>query len=112
MKPNMLTNALNQQFQKGHKEGYKLGYPQGYAKAMAFTVQNYSSVMLLCLKDKFDFTTEQLKELSEHVNNTFDSVCQGYLTLGDVSDILKEENNITISFDGKVVEPEVIGQEV
>lgn len=92
------------QFQSGHKEGYKAGYKSGYSEGMQYTVLNYSSVVLLCLKDKFDFTTEQLKEVTAHINNTFDSVCQGYLTLNDILETLKEENNIEISYNGDIVE--------
>ena len=104
MKPDALKKAMIAQFQSGHKEGYKSGYAKGYSEGMQFTVQNYSSVVLLCLKDKFDFTTEQLKEITTHINNTFDSVCAGYLTLDDILQTLKEENNLVIAYNGDIVE--------
>ena len=53
-----------------------------------FAVQNYSAVVLLCLKDKFDFTTDQLKEVINYINDTFDAVCDGYLTLDDIRKLL------------------------
>ncbi|MDX9917297.1 MAG: hypothetical protein RBT15_04700 [Gudongella sp.] len=100
MKPNMLENALKQRM----LEGYKTGYDRGYAEGLCNTVKNYSAVTLICLKDHFDFDTEQLKQIAAHINNYFDSVCLGLVTLDDVADALKEENNITISFDGTVLE--------
>lgn len=76
---------------------------KGYSEGIKFTTYNYSAVMLLCLKDKFDFTTEQLKEIASEVNETFDSLCKGYLSLSDISDTLKEENDLELQFNGKVV---------
>lgn len=98
MKPDMLKNALAKHFEAGHKEGFKEGYGQG----MIFTVQNYSAVMLLCLKDKFDFTVEQLQEMTFHTNNYFDSVIMGEVSLSDISTVLQEEENLNISFDGSI----------
>ena len=57
---------------------------QGYSEGIRFTAYNYSAVVLLCLKDKFDFTTEQLKDASLHINNTFTDICEGYLNLTDI----------------------------
>lgn len=66
-----------------------------------FAVQNYSAVVLLCLKDKFDFTTDQLKEVVNYINDTFDAVCDGYLTLDDIRKTLSIENDMKITFEGK-----------
>ena len=79
---------------------------QGYTDGINFTIRNYSAVMLLCLKDKFDFTNEQLKEITIHVNETFNCVCEGYLSLNDISKTLKEENDLEIRFNGKAVSDE------
>lgn len=79
----------------------KVAKSEGYAEGVEFTAKNYSAVVLLCLKDKFDFTTDQLKEVSGHINSTFDSICGGYLTLQDIMDTLEEENHIHITFGGK-----------
>lgn len=98
MKPDMLKTALKQQFALGHREGFK----DGYGRGMIYTVQNYSAVMLICLKDHFDFTTEQLQEISFHTNNYFDSVVKGLVTLDDVTTVLKEENDLTVKFDGVI----------
>lgn len=79
----------------------KTSREQGYKDGIAFTVRNYSAVMLLCLKDKFNFSTEQLGEVAILVNDTFDSVCEGYLTLEDISETLKEENDLELQFNGR-----------
>lgn len=70
----------------------------GYQAGIRFSVQNYSAAVLLCLKDKFDFSTDQLVEVTGYINDTFDSICQGYLTLDDIAATLKEENDIDIRF--------------
>ena len=98
MKPDMLKNALAKHFEAGHKEGFKEGYAQGMISA----VQTYSAVMLLCLNDHFDFTTEQLQEMTFHTNNYFDSIYSGEVTLSDISTVLQEEENLKISFDGNI----------
>lgn len=71
---------------------------QGYQAGVKFAIENYSSVILLCLKDKFDFSTEQLQAAAYHINNTFDSVCQDYLSISDIANTLMEENDIQIVF--------------
>lgn len=91
MKTNNLIWLMQQARENGRKEGIK------------FTVRNYSSVILLCLKDKFDFTPEQLQQAAVYINDTFDSVCEGYLSLDDIDETLKEENDITITFNSKEI---------
>ncbi len=91
MKTNNLIWLMQQARDNGRKEGIK------------FTVRNYSSVILLCLKDKFDFTPEQLQQAAVYINDTFDSVCEGYLSLDDIDKTLKEEDDITITFNSKEI---------
>ena len=76
------------------------GVDKALAEGVNFAVRNYSAAVLLVLKDKFDFDTDQLKEAVDYINETFDSICEGYLTLNDISDVLKEENDIDIRFRG------------
>lgn len=92
--------------EQGYKEGFQKGHAIGYDEGTNKTIKNYSSVVLLCLKDRFDFTADELHKVAVSINDTFDSICQGYLTLGDISKTLKEEDNIELSFDGKVVDPD------
>ena len=81
-------------------------YKKGRTDGIRFTVENYSAVMLLVLKDKFDFNTEQLIDVKTYVNDAFDSICQGYLTLPDVIDTLYDENNINVTFNRGAVTDE------
>jgi hypothetical protein len=76
----------------------KFAQKRGYSEGIRFTAKSYSAVILLVLKDKFDFTTEQLQEAAKHIGNTFDSVCEGYLSLEDIEKTLDEENNLEIRF--------------
>ena len=78
-------------------------YKKGRIDGISFTVQNYSAVMLLCLKDKFGFTTDQLIDVKTYVNDAFDSVGAGYVTLNDISDTLNEENDINLTFNKEAV---------
>ena len=102
MKPDM-TFKMKWAHGQGVLKGFKKGYKDGYSDGMGFTVKNYSSVILLCLKDKFDFNNDELHKIALSINDTFDSVCQGYLTLNDISKTLEEENGLKISFDGQIV---------
>ena len=83
---------------KNEKKARKERYNEG----LCFTIKNYSAVVLLCLKDKFDFTPDQLQEVSKHINDMFASVCEGYLSLSDVEKVLREEEGIAISFGKEV----------
>lgn len=71
---------------------------EGYTKGVTGAVEHYSAVVLLCLKDKFDFTTEQLQDISFYVNDTFDSIEKGYLSLDDIIQTLKEEIDLDVRF--------------
>ena len=70
---------------------------EGYMEGVQFTARNYSAVVLLCLKDKFDFSNEQLKKINNHINETFDNVCAGYLSLEDILDTLADEAGILLT---------------
>lgn len=84
---------------QGIIEGFRRGYKEGYDEGIQATIENYSSVILLCLKDKFDFTTEELQQVAIYINDMFDSICQDYLTLSDISNTLKEEDDLEIKFN-------------
>lgn len=85
-----------------YKTAINAAYKKGRAEGINFTAENYSAVILLCLKDKFNFSTEQLIDVKNYVNDTFDSVCEGYLTLEDISETLREENDLELQFNGRV----------
>lgn len=74
---------------------------EGYTKGVTGTVENYSAVVLLCLKDKFNFTSEQLQDVAWCIDDTFDSVEKGYLSLDDIIQTLKEEDDLDVRFINK-----------
>lgn len=74
---------------------------EGYTEGVTGTVENYSAVVLLCLKDKFGFTSKQLQDVAWHINDTFDSVEKGYLSLDDIIQTLKEEDDLDVRFINK-----------
>lgn len=95
-KPKKKSNTF-QQLLKAKQEGYT----KGVAKGVTGTVENYSAVVLLCLKDKFNFTSEQLQDVAWYINDTFDSVEKGYLSLEDIIQTLKEEDGLDVRFINK-----------
>ena len=96
MRKNHLKDVVQQQF----KNGFKKGYAKGYQDAIPFTIKNYSSVLLLCLKDHFDFTPEQLSEVSHHIDFQFEAINEGRVSFNDIAMALKDEDNIEISYNG------------
>ena len=74
---------------------------EGYTEGVTGTVENYSAVVLLCLKDKFGFTSKQLQDVAWHINDTFDSIEKGYLSLEDIIQTLKEEDDLDLRFINK-----------
>ena len=74
---------------------------EGYTKGVTGTIENYSAVVLLCLKDKFNFTTGQLQDVANYIDDTFDSIEKGYLSLDDIIQTLKEEDDLDIRFINK-----------
>ena len=74
---------------------------EGYTKGVTGTIENYSAVVLLCLKDKFNFTTGQLQYVAKCIDDTFDSIEKGYLSVDDIIQTLKEEDDLVIRFTNK-----------
>ena len=74
---------------------------EGYTKGVTSTIENYSAVVLLCLKDKFNFTTGQLQDVANYIDDTLDSIDKGYLSLDDIIQTLKEEDDLDIRFINK-----------
>jgi len=95
MKSNKLKDLLHQQFH----QGYNKGYSKGHSDAVHFTIDLYTAVLLICLRDKFDFTAEQLEEVTAHIGNQFDSIDQGYVTFEDILKTLNDEVGLRIIYD-------------
>ena len=61
------------------------------AKTIIFSVQAYSAAMTMVLYDKFDFTGDQLQKIATEINDIFDSILQGYVTIEEIQSTMKEE---------------------
>ena len=59
--------------------------------AIDYTVKQYSAVVALCLRDKLGFGTIRTQRFLQDVNEVFDSIIKGYLTLDDVIETVKQE---------------------
>jgi len=65
--------------------------------AVSFVIAQYSAVLALCLHDKLGFDKEKAQKFMTEVQEMFDSVEKGYLSLDDVLETVREELNIHIS---------------
>lgn len=50
----------------------------------------------LVLKDKFDFSSEQLTAFVDHLLECYDSYEKDYITITDISNVLYEEAGVTV----------------
>jgi hypothetical protein len=63
---------------------------------IGFTVKQYSAAVMLCLKDKLGFGPVRAQRFMNNVEELFDAINQGYLSLEDVIQTVEEELKITI----------------
>ena len=61
------------------------------AKTIIFSVQAYSAAMTMVLYDKFDFTEDQLQKMATEINDIFDSILQGYVTIEEIQSTMRDE---------------------
>lgn len=61
-----------------------------------FTISGYEAVLVLALHDKLGFGEKRARRFMKYVRDTFDSVQQGYVSLEDIKDEIKETMNIDI----------------
>lgn len=59
--------------------------------AIDYTVRQYSAVLALCLRDKLGFGKIRVQRFLQDVNEVFDSIIKGYLSLDDVIETVKQE---------------------
>lgn len=105
MKKNNFKNKPNTAAQLqfgGFQKGYVKGYSKGHTEGVEFTIKNYSAILLICLRDKFDFTPEQLQEITNHINSQFDSVDLGYVTFDDILATIEQETGLHVEYTGGV----------
>lgn len=69
---------------------------QAEKDAIAFAVEQYSAVVALCLRDKLGFGKVRAQRFMGQVDEMFDSINKGYLTLDDVLETVEEELGIRI----------------
>ena len=60
-----------------------------------FTIMNYLACVALCLHDKLGFGHDRACRFMRDVDNLFDSINKGYLSLDDVLKTVEEEIGIT-----------------
>lgn len=78
-----------------HKDLKVITEQEAY-NAMQFTVKQYSAAVMLCLRDKLGFGPVRAQRFIKDVDELFDSINQGYLSLDDVIQTVEEELNIRI----------------
>lgn len=61
-----------------------------------FTISGYEAVLVLALHDKLGFGEKRARRFMKYVRDTFDSVQQGYVSIEDIKDEIKETMNIDI----------------
>lgn len=54
------------------------------------------AIMFSVMRDKYDWSPEQLQGLWGHVENLAESVNEGYIKIDDIMRVLKEEDNIIL----------------
>ena len=59
--------------------------------AIDYTVKQYSAVLALCLRDKLGFGKIRTQRFLQDVNEVFDSIIKGYLSLDDVIETVNQE---------------------
>lgn len=67
------------------------GYARGKADGIEDTINLSIGAMLYILKDKHDYTPEQIQELGEEFAYAIDSINQGYMSMTNVWKLLRED---------------------
>lgn len=71
--------------------------------AIDFAVKNYMACVALCLHDKLGFGHIRVCRFMQDVDNLFDSINKGYLSLDDVLETVEEEIGITFERTNKIL---------
>ena len=78
-----------------HKDLKVITEQEAY-NTLQFTVKQYSAAVMLCLRDKLGFGPVRVQRFMKDVDELFDSINQGYLSLDDIIRTVEEELNISI----------------
>ncbi len=65
-------------------------------EAEASSVKAAWAIMFSVMRDKYDWSPEQLQGLWGHVESYADSVNKGYIKIDDIMRVLSEEDNIIL----------------
>jgi hypothetical protein len=82
--------------QKLTAEDIKILQKQEGKEATAFAVNAYSAAMALCLHDKLGFGPVRAQRFMKQVEELFDSINQGYLSVEDVIKTVETDLGIQI----------------
>ena len=66
------------------------------SKVVEFVVHQYTCAVAIVLRDKLDFGRTRLLRTLEQINDTFDSIDRGYLTMGDIKKAISDETGIDL----------------
>ena len=66
------------------------------SRVMDYIVKQYSAVVALCLHDRLGFGKVRAQRFMREVDDVFDSINRGYLSLDDVLETVEEELGILI----------------
>ena len=71
-------------------------YEQTKATSIKYAVSAYSTALAIVLHDKYGFGEKRLKAVLAQVEDTFDSIVQGYVSLDDLKKTILEECKVNI----------------
>lgn len=77
-------------------EDLKRIYEQTKATSIKYTVSAYSTALAIVLHDKYGFGEKRLKTLLAQVEDTFDSIVQGYVSIDELKKTILEECKVNI----------------
>ena len=66
------------------------------SRIMDYVVKQYSAVLALCLHDKLGFGKVRAQRFMREVDDMFDNVNKGYLSLDDIMETVEKELGIMI----------------
>lgn len=67
------------------------------SRIIGYVVNQYSAVLALCLHDKLGFGKVRAQRFMREVEEMFDSINKGYLSLDDVIETVEKELGIRIT---------------
>ena len=66
------------------------------SKIVGIVVHQYTCAVAIVLRDKLDFGRTRLLRTLEYINDTFDSIDKGYLSMEDIKKTIADETGIDL----------------